>query len=253
MDGFQAHLRESITWFDAYLKGDRRGLRQNPVRIYMMGADEWRDLDSWPPETIPLRYDLAAASRLVEAPLEGDQPPDHYRFDPADPTPHAGGYMLGGSAGRQDNRSLEARPDVLTFTSPVLDRDLEVLGNIEAVLYVQSSNEYTDFVVRLCEVYPDGRSLNVTEGIRRISPGVGERQPDGSLRIELELWPTASRFLKGHALRLQVASGAHPRWNRNLGTGESTVSATEMRPADQSLFHDRDHPSHLILPAFPQV
>ena len=253
MDGFQAHLRESIPWFDAYLKGDRRGLRKNPVRIYVMGADEWRDLDSWPPDTIPHRYDLAAAGLLVDEPLEVVQAPDGYRFDPADPTPHAGGYMLGGSAGRQDNRSLEARSDVLTFTSPVLERDLEVIGKIEAVLYVQSSIAYTDFVVRLCEVYPDGRSLNVTEGILRISPGVGEPQPDGGLRICLELWPTASRFLEGHALRLQVASGAHPRWSRNLGTGESTASATEMRRADQRLFHDRDHPSHLILPVTPPV
>jgi hypothetical protein len=146
---------------------------------------------------------------------------------------------------------LEARPDVLTYTTPVLEKDLEVIGVVRAILYVRSSNEYTDFLARLCEVLPDGRSLNVTEGILRLAPGSGERQPDGSLRICIELWPTATCFLKGSALRLQVASAAHPRWNRNLGTGESTVSATQMRPADQSLYHDCDHPSHLILPVSP--
>jgi putative CocE/NonD family hydrolase len=251
VDGFQEHLRESIVWFDATLKGDRRGLRTHPVRIYVMGRGEWRDLDQWPPPTELHRLDLADRGRLLSEPLMEVQPPDRYRYDPADPTPHAGGYLLGGTAGRQDNSRIEARPDVLTYTSPVLEQDLEVIGVVRVVLYVRSSNVYTDFLARLCEVFPDGRSLNVTEGILRLRPGVGEHQPDGSLQISIDLWPTASCFLKGSALRLQVASGAHPRWNRNLGTGESTVSTTEMRPADQSLYHDSDHPSHLILPVAP--
>ena len=251
VDGFQEHLRESITWFDATLKGDRRGLRPNPVRIYVMGRDEWRELDQWPPPTQLQRFDLADQGRLVAEPVAVVLPPDQYRFDPADPTPHGGGYLLGGTAGRQDNRSLEARPDVLSYTSAVLKQGLEVIGVVRAILYIRSSNDHTDFMARLCEVLPDGRSLNVCEGILRLRPGVGERQPDGSLRICIELWPTANYFSKGWALRLQVASGAHPRWNRNLGTGELSVAATEMRPAEQSLYHDCDHPSHVILPVTP--
>ncbi len=251
VDGFQEHLRESIIWFDAFLKGDRRSLRSKPVRIYIMGADEWRDLDRWPPPSMPRRFDLAADCRLVSEPLADDQPPDRYIFDPADPTPHAGGYLLGGTAGRQDNRSLESRPDVLVYSTPPLEQDLEIIGKVQVVLFVQSDNEYTDFVARLCEVYPDGRSMNITEGIKRLVPGIGERQEDGSRQICIDLWPTATRVSRGHILRLQVASGAHPRWNRNLGTGESTVTTTEMRAAHQTVFHDSEHPSHLILPVTP--
>ena len=158
--------------------------------------------------------------------------------------------MMNTHAGCVDNRSLEARPDVLIFTSAPLSRPVEVIGQPRLVLYARSSLAYTDFFGRLCDVYPDGRSMNVCDKLFRLEPGRGEAQPDGSIRLVLDLLPTAYRFSAGHRLRLQVSSGAHPRWNRNLGTGEPLVTGTEIRSAHQTIHHDQDHPSQLVLPFF---
>ncbi|MFC1976468.1 CocE/NonD family hydrolase, partial [Chloroflexota bacterium] len=114
-------------------------------------------------------------------------------------------------------------------------------------LYVRSSLAHTDFFGRLCDVYPHGRSINICDGLFRVAPGKGEPQPDGSLRIEIDLWSTAYRFRRGHRLRLQVSSGAHPRWNRNLGTGEPPGTGTKLAIAEQIIYHDRRHPSALVL------
>jgi putative CocE/NonD family hydrolase len=102
--------------------------------------------------------------------------------------------------------------------------------------------------VRLCDVHPDGRSINLCDGFVRLGPGRGEPQPDGSLKISIELWPTANCFRRGHRIRLQVCSGGHPRWSRNLGLGEPLATATRMRGAEQLVYHDAAHPSALILP-----
>ena len=158
--------------------------------------------------------------------------------------------MMNVHAGVKDNRSLEARPDVLTYSSGVLESDLEVIGSARAILYVRSSLEYTDFFARLCDVRPDGASLNVCDGMLRIRPGIGQRQPDGSLRIEIELLPTAYHFRSGHRLRVQISSGAHPRWSRNLGTGEGIPAGIEMQVARQHIYHDATHISGLVLPVF---
>jgi hypothetical protein len=115
-------------------------------------------------------------------------------------------------------------------------------------LYVQSSTPYTDFFGRLCDVHGDGRSLNICDGLLRVEPGIGEIQPDGSQCLEISLNATAHRFLAGHRLRLQVSSGAHPRVSRNLGTGEPVLTSVRMVPSDQTIYHDPNHPSALILP-----
>jgi uncharacterized protein len=115
-------------------------------------------------------------------------------------------------------------------------------------LYVRSSLAHTDFVARLCDVQPDGRSINLCDGFVRLTPGAGEPQPDGSLKISVELWPTANCFLRGHRLRLQVCSGGHPRWSRNPGTGEPLGAATTLQGAEQTIYHDQTHPSALHLP-----
>ncbi|MCA9970826.1 MAG: CocE/NonD family hydrolase, partial [Anaerolineales bacterium] len=170
-------------------------------------------------------------------------------YDPAEPTPHAGGALLGAGAGPVDNRALEARADVLTFTLPPLAQDIEVIGPVFADLYVRSSLAYTDFFCRLCDVWPDGRSVNVCDGLVSVSPEVGEPRVDGSLRVRVGMAATAYRFRRGHALRLQVSSGAFPRYNRNLGLGESPWRGVRMRAAAQEVFHDRERPSALVLPA----
>jgi putative CocE/NonD family hydrolase len=241
-------LQEGLVWFDAHLKGDRRRLRGKPVRLYVMGAEEWREMESWPPPAQETRFFLQEDERLSLEKPDADSPPDHYRYDPADPTPAVGGSLLMPPAGPADNRALEARPDVLCYTTSPLANDLDVIGSVRLELYVRSSLAHTDFFGRLCDVYPDGRSINVCDGLFRVEPGKGQPGPDGTLCITIDLWSTAYRFQQGHCLRLQVSSGAHPRWSRNLGTGEPIGHGTRMMVAEQTIYHGRTSPSALILP-----
>ena len=151
-------------------------------------------------------------------------------------------------AGAHDNRPLEARDDVVTYTTPPLESELVIIGSAQVVLMIHSSLPDTDFFVRLCDVRLDGSSLNVCDGFVRLSPGSGHPQPDGSLRILVDLWPTAYRWRRGCCLRLQISSGAHPRWTRTTGSGEPLAKATRLFPAEQTIYHDLEHPSVLILP-----
>jgi putative CocE/NonD family hydrolase len=247
-DGLLTGLRQGVAWFDNQLK-DHGHLRQKTVRIYVMGADEWRELDAFPPPSDLTPYYLQANGGLAPAPPVAGSAPDNYRYDPADPTPALGGALLGFSgAGPQDNRPLETRADVLCYTTPPLSQEVEIIGRVGLVLYVHSSRPYTDFFGRLCDVAPDGRSTNVCDGLFRLEPGRAKPQPDGSLRVEIDLWATAHRFRPGHRMRLQVSSGAHPRWSRNPGTGEDTATGVRMLVAKQTIYHDQDHPSRLVLP-----
>lgn len=240
-------LREGLRWFDAHLLGRGRP-RAQAVRLYVMGADEWREYPAWPPPATEMAYHLHPAGLLLAEPAPAGALPDHYRYDPADPTPNLGGPLLSGHAGPRDNRPLEARPDVLTYTTPKLTRPVTVIGPVRLVLYVRSSLEHTDFFGRLCDVQPSGESINICDGILRLVPGSGEPRPDGSRRIVVELAATAYAFRPGHQIRLLVASGAHPRFARNLGTGEPPQSGTRLAAADQTIYHDAAHPSAICLP-----
>jgi len=246
----QAWLQDTLAWMRAHLTGDRAALRPRPVRVFVTGADEWRDLPAWPPEGRPHRWHLHPGGMLAQqAPPAAD--PDSYTYDPADPTPNlAGPVGLSGRA-RVDNRSLEARPDVLTYTSAPLAGDLEVAGEVMADLFLSSDREHTDFFARLCDVSPAGTSLNICDALLRLAPGGPERQPDGAIHARIPLWPAAHRFRRGNRLRLQVSSGAHPRYARNPGTGEPLGTAVRLVPARQQVFHDPGHPSALILPVPP--
>ncbi len=242
--------REGLAWFDAYLKNDPSYLRQHPVRIFVMGKNEWRELDDWPPPARDARLHLHSRRALSIDEPETASPPDRYVYDPGHPTPAIGGPILSFVAGPRDQRALENRSDVITYTTAPLREDLEVIGYPRVELYVRSTRgvEHTDFVARLCDVQPDGRSINICDGIVRLTPGQGEAQPDGSLKIAIELWPTAMCFKRGHRLRLQVCSGGHPRWSRNLGTGEPLATAARWQGAEQMIYHDQAHPSALLLP-----
>ena len=242
-------VRGGLRWFDQHLKDAPAEARQ-AVRVFQMGADEWREFPRWPPPAQITPFFLHGGLALSR-----DQPadalPDRFRYDPSDPTPVIGGARLNSPInGPQDQRPLEERADILCYTSAPLSEDVDVIGPVRLVLYVRSSLPHTDFLGRLCDVEPGGRSVNICEGLLRLVPGSGTPQPDGSLRIEIDMWNTAMRFRRGHRIRLHVASGAHPRWNRNLGTGEPLVSGTAMRAADQTIFHDAEHPSALMLPLF---
>ena len=146
-----------------------------------------------------------------------------------------------------DNRQLESRPDVLTYTTAPLEQDLEVIGPVQVELFARSSLQYTDFFARLCDVDATGKSLNVCDALVRVVPGGQEVTADGCLRVIIDLWSTAHRFLQGHRVRLQVSSGAHPRYARNTGSGEPLASATKLIAAEQSIYHDPDHPSGIVL------
>ncbi|MBD2897021.1 CocE/NonD family hydrolase [Actinomadura nitritigenes] len=242
-------FRETLAWFRAHLRGDPSGLRADPVRLYVTGAREWRHYADWPPPgTRQERWHLHPGRGLGP---DGPRPsePSRYRFDPGDPTPALGGPTLLGSSRPVDNRPLERRPDVLSFTSPPLTEPLDVIGPIGADLFVRSDREHTDFVVRLCDVAPDGTSRNVCEGGLRL-PAFAEKPVGtaGVRRIAVDLWPAGHRFARGHRVRVHVASGAHPKVAANPGTGEPLATASRMVPADQEVFHDPDHPSAIILP-----
>jgi putative CocE/NonD family hydrolase len=239
--------KESLIWLQAHVLGDRRALREAPVRVFVTGADAWRDFSAFPPPAArPQRWYLASGRRLSQG-LPAASEPDRYRYDPADPTPAVAGPSLNGRSGVADNRALESRRDVLTFTSDPLERDLDVIGPVRAELHVRSSLEHTDFFARLCDVEPSGKSINVCDALLRVQPGAPAAEADGSLKIAIDLWPTAHRFRRGHSLRLQVSSGAHPRFARNPGTGEPLATAMRLVAADQVVYHDAEHPSAIVL------
>jgi uncharacterized protein len=137
---------------------------------------------------------------------------------------------------------------VLTYTSAILGRDVEVIGPVSTESFVHSSMEHTDFFVRICDVHPDGRSRNVCDGLQRLFPGRPATDADGRRKVIIELWPTVYQFKRGHRIRVQVASGAFPRWDRSLGSGESLTTATTMRVAEQQVYHDPHHSSAIVLP-----
>ena len=247
-----AWARDSVAWLRAHLLDDRSLLRPDPVRIFVTGAEEWRDLPAWPPDTQPQRWHLQPDGALGTEPPAASEP-DRYSYHPGDPPPSLGGPVgLQGTA-RMDNRMLEARSDVLTYTSTPLPADLELFGEVSADLFVRSSREHTDFFARLCDVDPTGASINICDALLRLTPGRPVPEPDGTIRLRFPLWPAAHRFRRGHRLRLQVSSGAHPRYARNTGSGEPLATATTLLSADQQVHHDPEHPSAVILPVATAV
>jgi putative CocE/NonD family hydrolase len=239
MDG--TAIREATEFGLAHARGQQPPGRA-PVRLYVMGQEAWRDFDSWPPPGYAAqRFHLQPGGALSTRP-PGESAPDWYRYDPADPTPAVGGVRMVRDSGRVDNTKLEARPDVLTYTTAVLDQDVEVIGEVSAEIFVRSSLPHTDVFVRLCDVDEKGRSYNICDGLTSLTDA------DQATRATVRLWPTAYRFKRGHRIRVQVSSGAFPRYNRNAGTGEPPATAVTLRTADQQIFHDPQHPSAVILP-----
>jgi uncharacterized protein len=245
-------IREALSWFRAHLTGDRRELRAKPVRLYVLRAEQWRDFDAWPPrEAQPARWHLQPNGSLAKprAPLSA---PDQYLYDPAKPTPSLGGPSLSVRPAVVDNRKHEARADVLTYTSEPLAESIDVIGVVSAELWVTSDRVSTDFFVRLCDVSPRGASRNVCDGLVRVHFEQLAAPADGVYCVKVSLWPTAYRFMRGQRLRVQVSSGAHPRWAPNPGTGEPLAQANAGLPQRQSVFHDPSRPSALVLPVVPQ-
>jgi putative CocE/NonD family hydrolase len=244
-----------LEWFDTYLL-ERPDLvtttePRRPVTVHGQGeGGEWRDLGDWPPPTsVATRWYLHGDGRLATDPPTAAGDPDAYTYDPGDPTPAVGGIgMLTGGA--VDNRLLESRDDVLVYTSDALAAPLTIIGPVSAELFVSASLDHTDFFVRLCDVHPDGRSLNVCDGLQRLDPTMITRDADGVFRVSVAVWPAGHRFAAGHCLRVQVSSGAHPVYARNLGTGERHATATTMCSSDQRVYHEPGRLSAVTLAHF---
>ncbi len=245
--------RDGIAWLRAHLLDDQRLVREHPVKVLVTGERSgggWRELEDWPPpDTGERRLWLADPGRLADSPpLDAADRGDRYRYDPADPTPAVGGPVLLAREAVVDNRELEARADVLTFTSEPLGATSEAIGPVAVELWAKADSDFFDLFARVCDVDERGASLNVTDALVRVAPGAFERGPDGAWAVAFDLWPIGHRFAAGHRIRLQVSSGAHPRYARNPGTGEDPATATTLKAVEVELLHDRDHPSVLVLP-----
>jgi putative CocE/NonD family hydrolase len=172
--------------------------------------------------------------------------PSTFIFDPADPTPTVGGRVINPTlGGHRDNREVERREDVLTFTSPLLCEPLEVVGNPIVELVHSTDNPYADLFVRLCEVRKDGRSINLSDGFQRLQP----EKSSGTIRLPLDAM--AHRFTHGTCIRLQISGGAHPRYARNLGTNEDPATSTVLAPSRRTVFHGQGGFSRIVLPCQP--
>jgi putative CocE/NonD family hydrolase len=263
-----ASTRAGIAWLRAHLLGEATSpageSHQAPVRVWVGGgARAWRELEEWPPpDARPWRLHLQPGGGLGPEAARGLPDPafavrpsqasglpatSQLRYDPADPTPSLGGPTLLARAPVVENAPLEARRDVLVFTTPTLQHDVEAIGPVEAEIHLRSDNLHADLFVRVCDVDPAGRSLNVCDALVRLTPEQPPPAPDGSRKVVFALWPTAHRFDRHHRIRVLVAGGAHPRYARNTGTGESLATATRLVPVEHELLHDPEHPSAVTL------
>ncbi|MEU6181433.1 CocE/NonD family hydrolase [Streptomyces coeruleorubidus] len=242
--GWPEVFTESLAWLRAHLYADPSGLRPTAVRVHVGGENTWRDLDDWPPATAAASWYPIPGGHLTQQIPADSAPVTVFRYDPADPTPSLGGPLLSRTAGPRDNRPLEARDDVLTFTSPPLTEPMDILGSVSAQLTISTDTGHADVFTRLCDVDPQGRSVNICDGLGRLR--TAEHAPS---HVTVPMSSTAHRFAVGHRIRWQISGGAHPRYARNPGTGGSPVDATTFTPVRITLHTD----SALVLPSSPEL
>lgn len=242
------------------------------VRIYVMGENVWRDEDDWPLARAEERLwylggdgtsKSDAGTLMPHAP--NDELSDAYLYNPHKPSPTIGGatglpgLIEGSSVGPHDQRPVESRSDVLVYSSPVLAETIEVTGPVRAVLYASSSALDTDFIVRLCDVAPDGTSRILTEGVIRAQYREGLDsasllEPNQIYKYDIDMVATSNVFMLGHRIRVDVTSSSFP-WiepNPNTGHAIGEDGYEDLRVALQTVFHDATHPSHVVLPMVPR-
>ena len=254
-----------LRWYGHWLKGEPTGaLDGPPVRVFLMGANRWLDLPDWPPPdarpvSLYLREGTSGTAESLNAgalafePPAGAERPDSYRYDPMDPVPSLVGFP---GLGPKDYRPVELR--MLTYTTGALTRDLAVVGPVAAELYALSSAPDTDWMVRLCDVWPDGRSMLVCDGVLRASYRDSLERPEPMLpghvyRFAVDLWSTAQVFQAGHRIRVHVTSSDFPRYDRNLNTGERFGAGVRTQAAINTIFHDPLRPSRLVVRVMDEV
>ena len=261
----------TLRWYDWLLKGENNGISgEKPVRIFVMGKNEWRDEEDWPlSRAANTRYYLRSSGAangvsgdgaLSTAEPAASEKHDEFIYDPADPVPTIGGPLCCGALptgiGPEDQRPAEDRKDVLVYTTPAFNKDTEVTGPVSLDLYVSTSAVDTDFTGKLVDVWPNGFAQNLTEGILRLRYRNSQEKPELAnpaeiYHIKLDLVATSNVFLPGHKLRLEVSSSNFPRFDRNLNTGGVQALGATMTKATNTVYHDRTHPSALIIPIVP--
>ncbi len=253
-----------LRWYDRWLRGNTEALRDVPkVQYYLMGKNEWRGAETFPlPRTQFTKFYLTSGGRangrfgdvgLVDAPAARGV--DAYAYDPASPVPTRG--MNDPAYGSFDQRDVEMRNDVLVYTGPALARGVEVTGPITARLFVSSSARDTDFIVKLVDVYPDGRAFEVRSGIARARYREGFdkavwMEKDGVYEIQVDLQATGNYFSAGHRIRVDVTSSSFPRFAGNLNTGGNNHDETTGVVAHNRIHHGGDRASHILLPVIPE-
>ena len=247
--------RQDVAWLDHHLRGAPPPAGA-PVRIFLQQAGTWLDFADWPPPAAATARYLRASGRLSPDAEPGDAPPGTFVYNPADPTPSAGGPLLQPPGKQVNNAAIEARPDVLTFTSEPLPADTDLVGPVSARIFVRTGREHADLFVRVCDVDLKGVSRNITDGIRRLSPQTVpapdvQAGDDGILAVDVDLYPTAYRVRAGHRIRVQVSGGAFPRFARNFGTPEPFGVATSALRCRFEIHHDARHAAHVLLPVLP--
>ncbi|MCE7010190.1 CocE/NonD family hydrolase [Kibdelosporangium philippinense] len=238
-------MPQAISWLDEHAAGRAPVHRAAPVQVFVSG--QWQNHQTWPPADMRTEtWYLQSDNRLAGSVSTEESSGTGFRYDPENPTPSVGGRVMALSGGAKDNRKLEARDDVVVFTTEPLAEAVEVHGEPVVELHVTSDNANADLFARICDVDPSGRSVNVTDRIVRCT----ERDTvAGEVRtVRMTLDPTAHRFEPGHRIRLQISGGAFPRFARNLGTGENPGTGTAMKAASHVIQHDATQPSRISLP-----
>ena len=267
VDGHMLYL----AWHDHWLKGIDNGVdKEPPIKLFVMGENKWRYEQEWPlARTRYARYYLTSGGKANSATGDGKlgtaaptgAATDKYTYDPASPVPTLGGNVCCSAVanGMHDHQKVEARDDVLIYTTPALTEAVEVTGPIAMKLFAATSARDTDWVARLVDLYPDGRALNVQDGILRARYRGGKDKPASLLEpgkvyeYDIDMWATSTVFLPGHRIRLEIASSNFPRFDRNLNTGEDPATGTRMEKAQQIIYHSAQYPSHVVLPMIPRT
>ena len=266
--GATANLREmNSDWFGQWLKGEDNSVDDWPAfRIFVMGANKWRNERQWPlerTEYTPYYFHSNGSANTLEG--DGrlsmikpeDGPVNKFVYNPKDPVPTLGGCnLMHCPAGPYDQMEAERRKDVLVYTSDALEEDLEVTGSVKVVLYAASNSKDTDWTGKLVDVHPDGKAYNLCDGIvrARYRESMGRPsliEPGKVYRYEIDLWVTSNVFLAGHKIRVEISSSNFPRFDRNPNTGHPFGSDDKLRKAKQTVYHDDEHPSHILLPIIP--
>ena len=261
----------TLDWYDHLFKNAANKFAgPKRVQIFVMGSNQWRDEDDWPlARAQDTKYFLHSAGKANMASGDGllstaapeSESADKFTYDPANPAPTVGGPLCCDSnhlqPGPRDQKEVEARQDVLVYSTPALADDVEVTGPVRVELFAKSSTTDTDFTAKLVDVGPDGFAQNMTEGILRGRYRISQQTPEPmkpgeTYKFTIDLWSTSNVFRRGHRLRVEISSSNFPRFDRNTNTGDDLAHATRLVSAVNTILHDKEHPSALILPIVPK-